>query len=126
MRNHELTRRVVLAGALATGSLVAVAVPSWSAAAGPVATQTVTSTTVVSSSSDKNYEVVDGIFSTKEKAQERIDALKAAKFKKFKIKDISPQFAVVRVKLTKDQATKLAKQINDAGGLGKARIKKLA
>ena len=126
MRNHELTRRTVVAGALAIGSLVAVAVPSWSAAAGPVAVHEVTSTTVASSSSDKNYEVVDGIFSTKANAQARIDALKKAKVKKFKIKEISPQFAVVRAKLTKDEATKLAKQINDAGGLGKARIKKLA
>jgi uncharacterized membrane protein len=86
-------------------------------------TATTTSTTVVDSSAT-NYEVVDGIFSTKSAAQAKIDKLTAAKFTNFTIKPIPGEFAVVKAGLTKAQATELMTKIN-AANLGPARIKAL-
>ena len=137
MTSSWKTRRLVAMSAIAVGSLVLVAVPEVSSVSGAALVTTTTSTTTTTTApktttaasatkASKNYEVVDGIFSSKANAQARIDKLKSAKFKSFKIKNISPQFAVVRANLTKAAATKLAKQINVHGKLGKARIKKLA
>jgi hypothetical protein len=95
----------------------------------PSSTSAVPKTTpaaAASTTSNAHYEVVAGIFTTKAKAQAQVDALKAAKFAKFKIKNISPKFAVVRINLTKAQATKLAKRVTATKGLGKARIKKIS
>jgi len=122
---------------IGVGSLMAIAVsglPSLSGvglveAATTTSTSTTTTTTTKTASATtatKNYEVVAGIFLTKATAQAQIAALKKAKFNSFKIKNISPKFAVVRASLTKARATTLAKQINTHGHLGKARIKKLA
>ena len=83
-----------------------------------------TTTTTVADSTATNYEVVDGIFTTKTAAQAKIDKLTAAKFTKFTIKPIPGKFAVVKAGLTKAEATDLAAKIN-AANLGPARIKAL-
>ena len=85
---------------------------------------TTTTTTTVVDSSATNYEVVDGIFSTKTAAQAKIDELTAAKFTNFTIKPIPGEFAVVKAGLTKAEATDLLTKIN-AANLGPARIKAL-
>jgi uncharacterized membrane protein len=87
-------------------------------------TTTATTTTTVVDSSATNYEVVDGIFSTKTEAQAKIDKLTAAKFTNFTIKLIPGQFAVVKAGLTKAEATDLVTKIN-AANLGPARVKAL-
>jgi uncharacterized membrane protein len=86
-------------------------------------TTTTTTTTVVDSSAT-NYEVVDGIFSTKTAAQAKIDKLTAAKFTNFTIKLIPGEFAVVKAGLTQAEATDLVTKIN-AANLGPARVKAL-
>jgi SPOR domain len=85
---------------------------------------TTSATTTTVSTSATNYEVVDGIFSTKTAAQAKIDTLTKAKFTNFTIKTIPGQFAVVKAGLTKAEATDLAAKIN-AANLGPARIKAL-
>ena len=86
-------------------------------------TATTTTTTVVDSSAT-NYEVVDGIYSTKTAAQAQIDKLTAAKFTHFTIKLIPGEFAVVKAGLTKAEAADLVTKIN-AANLGPARVKAL-
>ena len=81
-------------------------------------------TTTVAGSTAANYEVVDGIFTTKAAAQAQIDKLTAAKFTKFTIKPTSAKFAVVKAGLTQTEATDLVTKIN-AANLGPARIKAL-
>lgn len=149
----ETTRRMkrsVAISALTTGALLVAVMPSMTSASAtgglptattvtattlPTATtKPVTSTTVTAATTrtkttktvSKKYEVVAGIYTTKAEAQARVDALRAAKFKNFRIKDISPKFAVVKAGLTKSQAKKLAAKINAKKTLGKARVKKLA
>ena len=85
---------------------------------------TTTTTTTVVDSSATNYEVVDGIFSTKTAAQAKIDKLTAAKFTNFTIKLIPGEFAVVKAGLTQAEATDLVTKIN-AANLGPARVKAL-
>jgi uncharacterized membrane protein len=85
---------------------------------------TTSATTTTVSTSATNYEVVDGIFSTKTAAQAKIDTLTKAKFTNFTIKLIPGEFAVVKAGLTKAEATDLAAKIN-AANLGPARIKAL-
>ena len=85
---------------------------------------TASATTTTVSTSATNYEVVDGIFSTKTAAQAKIDTLTKAKFTNFTIKPIPGEFAVVKAGLTKAEATDLAAKIN-AANLGPARIKAL-
>jgi hypothetical protein len=85
---------------------------------------TTTTTTTVVDASATNYEVVDGIFSTKSAAQAKIDKLTAAKFTNFTIKPIPGEFAVVKAGLTKAEATDLVTKIN-AANLGPARVKAL-
>ena len=144
MDNKTRVKRVVVIGAIAAGSILA-AVPSLTSAASTGSPAAATSTTVAGATTTtvkptittvkattttaaaaKNYEVVAGIYTTQAKAQARIDALTRAKFKKFTIKKVGSKFAVVKASLTKDQAKKLAKQVNANKTLGSARIKKLA
>jgi cell division septation protein DedD len=87
-------------------------------------TTSTTTTTTVPDATATNYEVVDGIFTTKADAQAKIDKLTAAKFTKFTIKPIPGEFAVVKAGLTKAEATDLMTKIN-AANLGPARIKAL-
>ena len=82
-----------------------------------------TTTTIVGTSTT-NYEVVDGIFTTKTDAQAKIDKLTAAKFTDFTIKPISGKFAVVKAGLTNAEATDLVAKIN-AANLGPSRVKAL-
>ena len=86
-------------------------------------TTTSTTTTTVNTSAT-NYEVVDGIFTTKTAAQAKIDKLTAAKFTDFTIKPITGKFAVVKAGLTKAEATDLVTKIN-AANLGPSRVKAL-
>ncbi|MBK5333118.1 MAG: hypothetical protein JJD93_14175, partial [Ilumatobacteraceae bacterium] len=86
-------------------------------------TTTSTTTTTVNTSAT-NYEVVDGIFTTKTAAQAKIDKLTAAKFTDFTIKPITGKFAVVKAGLTKAEATDLVTKIN-AATLGPSRVKAL-
>ena len=83
-----------------------------------------TTTTTVAGATATNWEVVDGIFTTKTAAQAKIDKLTAAKFTKFTIKPITGKFAVVKAGLTKAEATDLMTKIN-AANLGPSRIKAL-
>ena len=83
-----------------------------------------TTTTTIADAGATNWEVVDGIFTTKTGAQAKIDKLTAAKFTKFTIKPIPGEFAVVKAGLTKAEATDLMTKIN-AANLGPARIKAL-
>ena len=83
-----------------------------------------TTTTTVAGTSATNYEVVDGIYTTKTAAQAQIDKLTLAKFPNFTIKPISGKFAVVQAGLTKAEATDLVAKI-DAANLGPSRIKAL-
>lgn len=82
------------------------------------------STTAAGTSSSTNYEVVAGIYTAKTAAQAKIDKLTKAKFTGFTIKPITGKFAVVRVGLTKAEASALVTKI-DAAGLGPSRIKAL-
>jgi hypothetical protein len=81
-----------------------------------------TTTTVVGTGT--NYEVVDGIFTTKIEAQAKIDKLTAANFTDFTIKPIPGEFAVVKAGLTKTEAEALVAKIN-ATNLGPSRVKAL-
>ena len=81
-------------------------------------------TTTIVGTSTTNYEVVDGIFTTKTAAQAKIDKLTAAKFTNFTIKPISGKFAVVKAGLTNAEATDLVTKIN-AANLGPSRVKVL-
>ena len=83
-----------------------------------------TTTTTVAGTSATNYEVVDGIYTTKTAAQAQIDKLTLAKFPNFTIKPISGKFAVVQAGLTKAEAIDLVAKI-DAANLGPSRIKAL-
>ena len=87
-------------------------------------TSSTTTTTTVAGTSATNYEVVDGIYTTKTAAQAQIDKLTLAKFPNFTIKPISGKFAVVQAGLTKAEATDLVAKI-DAANLGPSRIKAL-
>jgi cell division septation protein DedD len=86
-------------------------------------TATATTTTVASTTAT-NYEVVDGIFTTKTAAQAQIDKLTAATYTGFTIKPTSGKFAVVRAGMTKADASALVTKI-DAANLGPSRIKAL-
>jgi hypothetical protein len=86
-------------------------------------TATTTTTTIVGTTAT-NYEVVDGIFTTKTAAQAKIDKLTQAKFTDFTVKPIPGKFAVVKAGLTKAEATDLVTKIN-AANLGPSRIKAL-
>ena len=83
-----------------------------------------TTTTTVASATATNYEVVDGIFTTKTAAQAQIDKLTVGKFPDFTIKPIPGEFAVVKAGLTKAEAEALVTKIN-ATDLGPARVKAL-
>ena len=87
-------------------------------------TTTGTTTTTIVGTSGTNYEVVDGIFTTKTAAQAKIDKLTAAKFADFTIKPIPGKFAVVKAGLTKAEAEALVTKIN-AANLGPSRVKAL-
>jgi hypothetical protein len=84
---------------------------------------TIPSTTSTSTSST-NYEVVDGIYTTKAAAQAQIDKLTKAKFAGFTIKPITGKFAVVLAGLTNADASALVTKI-DAAKLGPSRVKAL-
>jgi hypothetical protein len=84
---------------------------------------TTTSATVVDPSAT-NFEVVDGIFTTKTAAQAQIDKLTKANFIDFTVKPITGKFAVVKAGLTNAEATDLVTKIN-AANLGPSRVKAL-
>ena len=88
------------------------------------ASSSTSATTTIVGTSTTNYEVVDGIFTTKTDAQAKIDKLTAAKFTDFTIKPISGKFAVVKAGLTNAEATDLVAKIN-AANLGPSRVKAL-
>ena len=71
-----------------------------------------------------NFEVVDGIYLTREQAQAQIDKLTAAKFEGFSVKEVDGKFAVVLFDLTSAEASLLVTAI-DAAGLGPSRVKEL-
>lgn len=82
------------------------------------------SATSAPSATATNFEVVDGIYTTKAAAQTQLDKLTKAGLTGFSIKTLTSSFAVVKAGLTNAEALALVKKV-DAAGLGPSRVKQL-
>lgn len=87
-------------------------------------TSSATTATSAPSATATNFEVVDGIYTTKAAAQTQLDKLTKAGLTGFSIKTLTSSFAVVKAGLTNAEALALVKKV-DAAGLGPSRVKQL-
>ncbi len=83
-----------------------------------------TTATTAPSATATNFEVVEGIYTTKALAQTKLDKLTTAGLTGFSIKTLTSTFAVVKAGLTNAEATALVKKV-DAAGFGPSRVKQL-
>lgn len=83
-----------------------------------------TTATTAPSATATNFEVVEGIYTTKALAQAKLDKLTKAGVTGFSIKTLTSSFAVVKADLTNAEATALVKKV-DAAGFGPSRVKQL-
>ena len=83
-----------------------------------------TTATTAPSATATNFEVVEGIYTTKALAQAKLDKLTQASLAGFSIKTLTSTFAVVKAGLTNAEATALVKKV-DAAGFGPSRVKQL-
>jgi cell division septation protein DedD len=123
-------RKHLIAGALSVATVGAFVLPAVTASASPAlpaaASTTVKATTTTVKATTGKWEVVAGVFASQKAADAQVAALKKAGFKGFAVKAISPKFAVVKVNLSKTNATALKKAIDAKGGLGSVHLKLLA
>ena len=130
-------RKHLIAGVLTVATVGAFVLPAVTASASPALPAAASTTTKASSTTVKastgtvkpttgKWEVVAGVFASQKGADAQIAALKKAGFKGFKVKTISPKFAVVKINLSKANAAALKKAIDAKGGFGSVHLQLLA